>query len=275
MVLLWRLTRRFLKNPANLFGASVLLLVLLMAAVAPLIARFGENEPSLSATLQPPSSLYRMGTDELGRDIFLRVVWGSRITLTMALTVSVIVAPIGLIIGCVAGYAGCWIDLVLSRIIDTFLAFPSLVLALVFVAALGPNLQIAVIAVALTIWPPIARLARAQAMAFSATDAVAAVRSQGLRIVFVHVMPMCLPSVVVRISLKMAGIILTAAGLGFLGLEAQPPMPEGGVMLSAGRQYMMTSWWLAAMPGLAIMTVSLAFNLVGDGLRDALDPRND
>jgi len=278
MVLLWGLTRRFLKNPANLFGASVLLLVVLMAIFAPLIAPFGENEQNLSATLQPPSSLYWMGTDELGRDIFSRVVWGSRITLSMALTVSVIVAPIGLIIGCVAGYAGGWIDLVLSRIIDVFLAFPSLVLALAFVAALGPNLQNAVIAIALTIWPPIARLARAEAMAFSATDAVAAVRSQGaspVRIVFVHVMPMCLPSVVVRISLNMAGIILTAAGLGFLGLGAQPPMPEWGAMLSAGRQYMMTSWWIAAMPGLAIMTVSLAFNLVGDGLRDALDPRND
>src|SRR5690606_24618442 len=127
---------------------------------APLIAPHGENEQNLSATLQPPSSLYWMGTDELGRDIFSRVVWGARITLSMALTVSVIVAPIGLIVGCVAGYAGGWIDLVLSRIIDIFLAFPSLVLALAFVAALGPNLQNAVIAIALTIWPPIARLAR-------------------------------------------------------------------------------------------------------------------
>ncbi len=269
---------RFLANPASVLGAIILLAVVVLAFLAPILAPYGPYSQNLSAALQPPSAAYWMGTDELGRDILSRILFGARITLMITVLVALVAGPIGLAVGCVAGYAGGWVDIVLSRIIDVFLAFPSLVLALAFVAALGPNLENAVIAIALSTWPAIARLARAEAMSFAASDAVAAVRSLGaspLRIVALHVVPMCLPSVIVRLSLNMAGIILTAAGLGFLGLGAQPPLPEWGAMLSTGRQYMFTSWWLAAMPGMAILIVSLGFNLVGDGLRDVLDPHHD
>jgi peptide/nickel transport system permease protein len=164
------------------------------------------------------------------------------------------------------------------RINDIFLSFPGLILALGLVAALGPGIVNAVIAIALTAWPPIARLARAETLTIRAADYIAAVRIQGAspaRIILRHVVPMCIPSVVVRITLNMAGIILTAAGLGFLGLGAQPPMPEWGAMLSTGRQNMLGAWWLAAAPGCAILLTSLAFNLFGDGLRDVLDPRSE
>jgi len=158
-----------------------------------------------------------------------------------------------------------------------FLAFPRLILALAFVAALGPGIGNAVLAIALTSWPPYARIARAETLTIRNSDFIAAIRLQGAsppRIVVGHVMPLCLSSVIVRVTLDMAGIILTAAGLGFLGLGAQPPLPEWGAMISTGRQFILDQWWVAAMPGLAIFTVSLGFNLLGDGLRDALDPRS-
>lgn len=277
-VSLTRMLSRFLTNPTNLIGVLILTAVIFLATFAPLLAHYSPYEQNLSQALQPPGETYWLGTDELGRDVYSRMLYGARITLTIALIVSVIAAPIGLIVGAVAGFVGGWTDVVLTRVIDIFLSFPSLVLALAFVAALGPSLENAVLAIALTVWPPIARLARAEAKSFAATDAIAAVRIQGastLRIIVFHIIPVCLPSVIVRISLNMAGIILTAAGLGFLGLGAQPPLPEWGAMLSSGRQYMLTAWWLAAMPGIAIMAVSLGFNLVGDGLRDALDPHHD
>lgn len=163
------------------------------------------------------------------------------------------------------------------RIVDIFLAFPSLILALAFSAALGPGIENAAIAISMASWPPIARLARAETLTIRSSDYVAAVFLQGAsmwRIILFHIAPMCIPSVIVRLTLNMSAIILTAAGLGFLGLGAQPPTPEWGVMLSTGREFMMTSWWLAAVPGCAILLTSLAFNLLGDGLRDILDPRN-
>ena len=171
---------------------------------------------------------------------------------------------------------GGWIDAVLMRITDIFLAFPSLILALAFVAALGPGIENAVIAIAITSWPPYARIARAETLTVRNTDYIAAVRLQGarqLRIILRHIMPLCLSSVIVRVTLDMAGIILTAAGLGFLGLGAQPPLPEWGAMISTGR-IMLDQWWVATMPGLAIFIVSLGFNLLGDGLRDVLDPQD-
>jgi peptide/nickel transport system permease protein len=253
----------------------VIIALLLVALAAPLLAPIGPNAQDLARRLTPPGALHWLGTDELGRDIYSRLVHGARITLSIALLVAVIAAPIGLLVGTTAGYFGGWVDAALMRLTDVFLSIPDLVLALAFVAGLGPGIENAIIAIALTQWPPIARLARAETLTVRASDYIAAIRIQGagaLRIIIKHVMPMCIPSVIVRITLNMAGIILTAAGLGFLGLGAQPPLPEWGAMLSTGRQYMLGSWWLAAMPGLAILTVSLAFNLFGDGLRDVLDP---
>jgi peptide/nickel transport system permease protein len=184
-------------------------------------------------------------------------------------------APIGLLIGAVAGTVGGWVDAVFMRITDVFLAIPKLLLALAFVAALGPGIVNAALAITLTAWPPYARLARAEALIVRNSDYVNAVRLAGaseLRIILFHVIPMCLSSVIVRMTFDMAGIILTAAGLGFIGLGAQPPLPEWGAMISTGRKFIFDQWWVATIPGAAIFIVSLGFNLLGDALRDLLDP---
>jgi peptide/nickel transport system permease protein len=274
---LWLKLLRLVGNPPALLGLVILLVIAIMAIFAPLIATHDIYAQDLTTRLRPPSAAHFLGTDELGRDVFSRIVFGARITLYIAVLTALIVAPIGLLIGTTSGYLGGWVDMVLMRVVDIFLAFPSLVLALAFVAALGPGIQNAIIAISLAAWPPIARLARAETLSIRSSDYIAAVRLQGassLRIILSHVVPMCLPSVVVRITLNMAAIILTAAGLGFLGLGAQPPSPEWGAMLSSGREFVLTSWWIAAIPGCAILLTSLAFNLFGDGLRDILDPRH-
>ena len=260
---------RLAGNPLAVLGV--------IALMAPWIATHSPFEQVLAERLQRPSAAHWLGTDELGRDVFSRIVYGARTTLYIVGLVAVIVGPIGLCIGATAGYLGGWVEALLMRITDIFLSFPSLILALAFVSALGPSLDNAIIAIALSSWPGIARLARAETLTIRSSDYVDAVRVMGAstpRIIFKHVMPMCLPSVVVRVTLSMASVALTAAGLGFLGLGAQPPTPEWGAMLSTARQYLLEHWYLAAMPGLAILTVSLAFNLFGDGLRDMLNPRS-
>jgi peptide/nickel transport system permease protein len=269
---------RFIEIPMAVFGLGIIVFILLVALFAPVIAPGSPTAQHLEIRLTGPSLEHWFGVDELGRDEFTRVVHGSRITLYIVLLVAVIAAPVGLVVGTVAGYFGGWIDTILMRVTDVFLSFPGLVLALAFVAALGPGIENAIIAISLTAWPPIARLARAETLTVRNSDYISAVRIQGAshwRIIHKHIVPMCISSVVVRITLSMAGIILTAAGLGFLGLGAQPPSPEWGAMLSAGRIYMFESWWITAMPGLAILFASLGFNLFGDGLRDVLDPRDE
>ena len=265
-----------MRSPTSAFGLIVLALLVLVALFAPLIATQGPFVQDLTNALAPPSGDHYFGTDELGRDIFSRLVHGSRITLTIITLVTIVVGPIGLAVGTVAGYFGGRVDMVLMRVTDIFLSFPSLILSLAFVAALGPSLNNAIIAIALTSWPPIARLARAETLTFRSADYISAARLQGAssaRIIWRSIVPMCLPSVLIRLTLNMATVILTAAGLGFLGLGAQPPMPEWGAMIATGRRYMIDSWWLVTFPGIAILSVSLAFNLLGDGLRDALDPK--
>ena len=213
----------------------------------------------------------------MGRDNFARVVYGARITLYIVCLVVVIAAPIGLLVGCSAGYLGGWTDIILMRITDIFFSFPRLILAMAFVAALGAGLENAIIAISLTAWPAYARVARAETLTIRKSDFIAAVQIQGAgswRIILKHITPLALPSVIVRATLDMAGIILTAAGLGFLGLGAQPPTPEWGAMISVGRKNILDQWWVAAVPGMAIFVVSLGFNLLGDGLRDVLDPKS-
>jgi peptide/nickel transport system permease protein len=205
------------------------------------------------------------------------LVYGSRITLYIVTLVTILAPVVGLMVGTIAGYAGGWTDAILMRITDIFLAFPRLVLALAFVAALGAGIENAVLAISLTAWPAYARIARAETLTIRNSDYIYAVKLQGagpLRIIIKHIWPLCISSLVVRVTLDMAGIILAAAGLGFLGLGAQPPSPEWGAMISEGRRFIMDHWWIATMPGLAIFTVSLAFNLLGDGLRDVLDPKD-
>ena len=269
--------RRFTANRLAVLGLLIILGLVFLAIFAPLLAPHSPYVGDLANTrLLTPGSDHWLGTDDQGRDILSRLIYGSRLTLQVVLLVAVIAAPLGLLVGTVAGYAGGWVDAVLMRITDIFLAFPKLILALAFVAALGPGIENAVIAIALTSWPPYARLARAETLGVRNSDYIAAVRLMGAspaRIVVRHIMPMCLSSLIVRVTLDMAGIILTAAGLGFLGLGAQPPMPEWGTMIASGRRFILDQWWVATMPGIAILIVSLGFNLLGDGLRDALDPR--
>jgi peptide/nickel transport system permease protein len=258
-----------------LAGGLVVLSLVVLAASAPLIAPYKKStEQVLGDRLQPPSTKHWFGTDDLGRDIFTRITFGSRITMTIVALVSGIVLPIGLLVG--AGYRGGMIDTVLMRLTDIFLAFPRLILALGIAAALGPGIENAVIAISLTSWPPYARLARAETLTIRRSEFIIAIELQGAslaRILWGHILPICLPSVIVRLTLDMAGIILTAAGLGFLGLGAQPPTPEWGAMVASGRQFAIDYWWVPTIPGLAIFIVSLGFNLLGDGLRDVIDPK--
>jgi peptide/nickel transport system permease protein len=266
----------FRRNPLAIAGLAIVLALVLVAAAAPLLATHSPIAQDLARRLQPPSAAYWFGTDEFGRDIYSRIVYGSRITLYIVGLVVILVGPVGLLIGTVAGYLGGWVDTVLMRITDIFLAFPRLILALALVSALGPGIENAIIAIAITAWPPYARIARAETLTVRSSDFIAAIRLQGAssaRIIWGHIMPLCTSSLIVRLTLDMAGIILTAAGLGFLGLGAQPPLPEWGAMISSGRQYLLDQWWVATVPGIAILIVSLGFNLLGDGLRDVLDPK--
>lgn len=269
--------RAIIGNPAALVGLIIITLLILVAIFAPLLSHgISPFQQDLANRLAPPSGEHWLGTDELGRDIYSRTLHGARVTLTIVFLVSIIVAPIGLAVGTLAGYLGGWVDRVLMRITDVFLAFPRLVLALAFAAALGPGIENAVIAISLTAWPPYARIARAETITIARSDFIQVVVLQGastLRILFRHIVPLCMSSVIVRLTLDMAGIILTAAGLGFLGLGAQPPTPEWGAMVSAGREVILDQWWVATIPGIAIFIVSLGFNLLGDGLRDVFDPK--
>jgi peptide/nickel transport system permease protein len=270
--------RSIVSNPAALAGLIIITVLIFMAIFAPVLGGgMSPLDQDLANRLAPPSALHWFGTDELGRDIYVRTLHGARVTLTIVALVSIVVAPIGLAVGTLAGYMGGWIDAVLMRITDIFLAFPRLVLALAFAASLGPGIENAVIAISLTAWPAYARIARSETVTIAKSDFILAVIMQGAstwRVLFKHIVPLCLSSVIVRLTLDMAGIILTAAGLGFLGLGAQPPTAEWGAMVSSGRDVILDQWWVATIPGIAIFVVSLGFNLLGDGLRDVFDPKS-
>ena len=276
-----RFYRTWLAFRANRLAVLGLLLVLslvFMAVFADLLAPYSPvaGGDLRTSRLLPPSAEHLFGTDSQARDIFSRILHGARLTLLVVALVTVITTPIGLLIGTTSGYFGGWVDIVLMRVTDIFLAFPRLILALAFVAALGPGIENAILAIAITSWPPYARIARAETLTIRGSDYINAVRLQGAssaRVIWAHVVPMCLPSVIIRVTLDMAGIILTAAGLGFLGLGAQPPLPEWGAMVADGRRFLIDHWWVPAVPGMAIFVVSLGFNLLGDGLRDVLDPK--
>lgn len=276
--LAYRRWRRFAGNPLNLLGLAILAALVAIALVAPFVMPHDPLRQVLADRLLPPGSpSHWLGTDQLGRDILSRLIAGSRLTLGIAILVVAIVVPIGLAIGTTAGYCGGLVDSALMRITDVALAFPKIVLALAFAAALGPGVVNAVVAISITAWPAYARLARAETLRIANADFIHAARLQGasdLRIVRRYVMPLCLSSVIVRATLDMAGIILTVAGLGFLGLGAQPPSPEWGFMVASGRNVLLDAWWVATLPGAAILVVSIAFNLLGDGLRDVFDPRH-
>ena len=272
----YRVTLDLLRNPLTVVGGLIILGLILTAIFASWIAPESPVGQNLANRLLPPSADHWMGTDELGRDIFSRVVYGAQITLLIVALVAVIAAPLGLIIGAVSGYFGGWVDRVLMGITDVFLSMPKLIMALAFAAALGPGIENAIIAIAITTWPPYARIARAETLTLRNSEFVAATRLLGAshtRLITSHILPLCTSSMIIRVTLDMAGIILTAAGLGFLGLGAQPPLPEWGAMISRGRSFILDQWWVATMPGFAIIVVSLGFCFLGDGLRDVLDPK--
>ncbi len=275
---IWAGWLAFRRNRLAVAGLLIVAGLVVVAALAPLLAPHHPHAQDLANRLQPPGSAHWLGTDSFGRDILSRLIYGARLTLMIVALVAATAPVAGLLIGTVAGYLGGWTDALLMRITDIFLAFPKLILALAFVSALGPGIENAVIAIAITSWPPYARIARAETLTIRHADFISAARLQGAsswRIILGHIMPLCIASLIVRVTLDMAGVILTAAGLGFLGLGAQPPLPEWGAMIAAGRQNILEQWWISAMPGLAIFVVSLGFNLLGDGLRDVLDPKGE
>jgi peptide/nickel transport system permease protein len=258
-------------------GAIVLIAGFAVAAVfAPLFAPADPLAQELGARLQPPSAAHWLGTDQLGRDILSRLLYGARISLVIGIVVVVSAGVFGTAVGIVAGYAGGLVDEVLMRFTEVFLAFPPLILAMAIAGALGPSLTNAIIAIAAVTWAVYARLARGQLLSLRRREFVEAARSIGAsrgRILLRHLLPNALAPLLVQASFDMGSAIISAAGLSFIGFGAQPPTPEWGVMISEGRNFISTQPWLALFPGLAILLAVGAFNLLGDGLRDALDPR--
>jgi ABC-type dipeptide/oligopeptide/nickel transport system permease subunit len=268
--------KRLLKNRLAAAAGVLLLAFLLLAVAAPLVAPHDPLAQNLYDRLQPPSLSNPFGTDDFGRDVLSRVIHGARISLRVGVTAVLIALVAGVPIGLSSGYWGGALDQALMRAMDLMLAFPSILLAIAIVAILGPGLENAMLAVGIVAVPQYARLVRASALAVRGQDYVQAVRALGggdLRILFSSVLPNCLTPLIVQSTLGLATAILDAAGLSFLGLGAQPPLPEWGAMLTGGRELVLRAPWVLTFPGLAIFLTVLAFNLVGDGLRDALDPR--
>jgi len=272
--------RRLLgSSPLITAGGAVALLIVLVAVFAPLLAPYPADAGSATnpvAALQAPSLHHLFGTDQVGRDVFSRVLYGARVSPLVALLVLVIACVVGIPLGVVAGYFGGVADEAIMRITDIFLAFPSLLLSLAFAAVLPPSLTSLTIAIAITWWPWYTRLIRGQAASVAGRPYVESCRALGIpawRILLRHVLPNSVTPLIVQVSLDFGGVILTASALSFLGLGAQDPTPDWGLMVSEGQNYFTTQWWLVTYPGLAILLTALAFNLLGDGLRDVLDPR--
>lgn len=268
--------RRLSRNPLALIGIAIILVLGLSAIFAPQVAPFSPDDSDLSLYVTPPTTAHVLGTDDVGRDIFSRLIYGARISLSVASLSMVIGLSVGTLAGVLAGYYGGVIDSVVMRITDVFLAFPLLLLAIALVSALGPSENSAFIALGIVTWPYVARLARGQALSLKNREFVAAARLVGAsdgRIMWVHILPNMLTPLIVYSTLGIANAILAESALAFLGLDAQPPTPSWGGMLADTRSFLLTAPWLPTFPGIAILVAALGFNLFGDGLRDALDVR--
>jgi peptide/nickel transport system permease protein len=273
---LYRALRRLVRSRLALVGAMITLALFVVAAFAPWIAPYSPTKISLPERLKPPSFRHPFGTDDAGRDILSRVIYGSRITLRICGLVVGMTLVIGTLLGLVAGYLGGWVDELVMRTSDVFLAFPALILAMAIAAALGPSLENAIVAMVAIWWPRYARVIRGQVLAIREIDYVAAARAAGAsspRIMLRHILPNCISPVVVQATLDLGEVVLTAATLSFIGFGAQPPTPEWGAMVSVGRNYLRDHWWYTTFPGLAILITVMGFNLLGDAVRDILDPR--
>lgn len=264
------------KNKLAVFGAFIIIFFVLVAIIAPFIAPYGYDELHAGERLTGPSTQNWFGTDDLGRDIFTRIVYGARISLFVGFFSVTGALVMGTLLGVIAGFFGRWVDLLISRIFDVLLAFPSILLAIAIVAILGPSLQNALLAIAIINIPIFGRLVRSRVLSIREEEYILAAKALGMknsRILFHHILPNSVAPIIVQATLSFGSAILEAAALGFLGLGAQPPTPEWGKMLSDARQYIQTAPWTVLFPGLSIMLVVLGFNLLGDGLRDALDPK--
>lgn len=273
----FRYLRYFSKRyPLTVVGIVIIFLVMLVSLAAPLISPHNPYTLNLIDRLQPPGSTYLLGTDELGRDILSRVIYGARLSLLAGVGIVGIAGLFGIVIGSVSGLCGGKVDQVIMRLMDIMLAFPSLVLALALSAALGPNFRNSILAIAIVKIPVYVRLVRGQALSIKERQFVKAAQTFGapkIWIIIRHIIPNCLAPVVVQATLGIGEAILIAATLSFIGLGAQPPAAEWGAMVSMGRIYLLDQWWYASFPGIAIFITVIGFNLLGDGVRDMLDPR--
>ena len=270
--ILWRRLRR---NRMAMAGGAIVLTMFLLAVAAPLIG-YDPGAIDISQRLQPPGWQHWLGTDDLGRDVMVRILYGARISLLVGFVAVGIATLVGIVLGALAGYYGRWIDTLLMRFVDIMLCFPTFFLILAVIAFLDPSIWNIMIIIGLTGWMGVARLVRAEFLSLRERDFVLAARAIGAsdgRIIFRHILPNALSPVLVSATLGVAGAILTESALSFLGIGVQPPTPSWGNMLIAGKQTLGTAWWLSVFPGLAILITVLGYNLLGEGIRDALDPR--
>lgn len=268
--------QRFVRNPRAIAGAAIMLFFFLMALGGRWLAPFQPSAPHVLDILHPPGGRYLLGTDDLGRDILSRVLVASRVSLEIGVLSMLVSIVAGVLVGTIAGFFGGYVDGVLMRVTDVVLAIPVFFLTVAFLALFGPSVGRLIWIIGLTAWPPTARLVRVEVLALRARDFVTAVRATGAsntRIIVRHLLPNVVPVIVISATLRVGLAILTEAGLSFLGLGVQPPQPSWGNIIADGREYLDVAWWVSFFPGLCVFLAVMAFNLVGDGLRDAFDPR--
>lgn len=275
-----RAVRKFRQSPLSVIGLLIVAVLVIIATVGPLFVPYPEDATGavhVADRLLPPSADHWFGTDHVGRDVFSRLIVGARVSLVAGITVIAIAMTIGTLLGAIAGFAGGWIGNTIMRITDVFLTIPDLILAMAFAAALGPGLLNVMIAVSLVWWPGYCRLVRANVVSLSSaqfTEAAQSIGASNSRLLSRHILPNALPAIFVKASMDIGFAVLTTASLGFIGLGTQPPTPDWGQMIAEGRSYLRDAWWYSTFPGLAILLTVLAANLLGDGIRDVLDPRS-
>jgi len=274
---MWKIFwKRFRRNKLAMLGALIIFSLALVAVIAPLIAPFSPHHQDILHRLEPPSTKHPLGTDDLGRDLLSRVIYGTRISLLVGFVAIGIAIIIGSILGLLSGYFGGWLDAVIMRFVDIMLCFPTFFLILMVIAFLEPNIWTVMVVIGLTGWPGLTRLVRGECLSIRERGFVQAAKVLGLsniRVMFVHLLPNVMAPILVTATLGIGGAILTESALSFLGLGVQPPTPSWGNILTAGKDYITVAWWLSLYPGLAILITVLAYNLLGEGLRDVLDPR--